>query len=149
MAAAPAPETATSTSRNVLAHQFQCVEQRGAGDDGSAVLVVVKHRNAHALAEFLLDVEALRRLDVFQVDAAQRGLHGSNDLDELVGVALGQFDVEHVDTGKFLEQAALALHHRFTGQRANVAQAQHGRAVGDDRHQIATAGVLMRQAGLA
>jgi hypothetical protein len=31
------------------------------------VLVVVEDRNAHAFAQFLLDVEALRRFDVFQV----------------------------------------------------------------------------------
>jgi hypothetical protein len=45
-------------------------------------------------------------------------------VDQLVGVALGQLDVEDVDAGEFLEQAGLALHHRLGGQRADVAQAR-------------------------
>ena len=54
------------------------------------MLVVVKHRNAHACTELLLNIEALGGLDVFQVDAAQRWLHGSNDLDQLVRVTFGE-----------------------------------------------------------
>jgi hypothetical protein len=101
------------------------------------------------LDSFLLDVEALGRLDVFQVDAAQRGLHRGDDVDQLVRIALGQFDVEHVHAGKLLEQAALAFHHRLGGQRADVAQAQHGGAVGDHAHQVAARGVFGRLAGSA
>ena len=42
-------------------------------------------------------------------------------------------DVEHVDAGELLEQDGLALHHRLAGQRADIAQAEHGGAVGDHR----------------
>ena len=127
---------------NVFAHQLQAVEQRGAGNDGRAVLVVMEHRDVHALGQLALDVEALGRLDVFEVDAAQRRLQRRDDVDELVGVTLGQFDVEHIDASEFLEQAALALHHRLAGQRADVAQAQHGRAVGDHAHEVSARGVV-------
>ena len=122
---------------DVLAHQFQAVEQRGGRDDRRAVLVVVEHGDVEAIAQLLLDVEALGGLDVLEVDAAERGLHGGDDLDQLVGVALGQLDVEHIDASELLEQAALAFHHRLGGQRADVAQAQHGGAVGDDADQVA------------
>jgi hypothetical protein len=131
---------------DVLADQFQAVEQGGARDDRGAMLVVVEDRNVHALLELLLDVEAFGRLDVFQVDAAQGGLHRGDDVDQLVGIVLGQFDVEHVDAGEFLEQAALAFHHRLGGQRADIAQAQHGGAVGDHGDQVAAAGVFGGQA---
>ena len=50
---------------------------------------------------------------------------GGDDVDQLVRVVLGQLDVEHVDAGELLEQAALPFHHRLGGQRADVAQAQH------------------------
>jgi hypothetical protein len=130
---------------NVFAHQLQAVEQRGAGDDGGAVLVVVEHGDVHALAQLLLDVEALGRLDVFQVDAAQGGFERGDDLDQFVGVALGQFDIKHIDACKLLEQTGLALHHRFRGQRADVAQAEHGRAVGDHAHEVAARGVFESQ----
>ena len=49
----------------ILAGDLGGVEQRGAADDGRAVLVVVKDRDADALAQFLLHVEALGCLNVF------------------------------------------------------------------------------------
>ena len=106
------------------------------------MLVVVEDGDLHLLAQLALDVEALGGLDVFQVDAAQGGFQCADDLDQLVGVTLGQLDVEHVDAGKLLEQAALAFHHRLAGQRADVAQAQHGGAVGDHAHQVTARGVF-------
>ena len=52
------------------------------------------------------------------------------------------FDVKHVNAGKLLEQHRLAFHHRLGRQRADVAQAQYGRAVGNDSDQVAPAGVF-------
>ena len=133
---------------NLLAYQFQTVEQGGARDDGRTVLVVVEDGDVHALGEFLLNVEALGRLDVFEVDAAQRGLQRGDDLDQLVRIALVQLDVEHVHACKLLEETPLAFHHRLASQRADVTQTQHSRAVGDHAHQIATRGVLGGLAGV-
>ena len=113
------------------------------------MLVVVEHGNVQALAQLALNIEALRRLDVLEVDAPQGRLQGGDDFHQLVRVFFCQLDVEHVHTGKFLEQAALALHHRLAGQRTNVAQTQHGRAVGDHTHQVAPRGVLGRQRGVS
>ena len=114
---------------------------RRADDDGGAVLVVVEDRDLHALAQLALDVEALRRLDVFEVDAAERRLERGDDVDQLVRVGLVDLDVEHVDAGELLEQHALAFHHRLRRQRADIAQAQHRGAVGDHADQVAARGV--------
>ncbi len=127
---------------DVLVHDLQAVQDGGRRDDGGAVLVVVEDGDLHALAQLLLDVEALGRLDVFKVDAAQRGFQRGDDVDELVRIVLGQFNVEHVDAGEFLEQATLAFHHGLGGQRADVAQTQHGGAVGDHAHEVAARRVL-------
>ena len=62
--------------------------------------------------------------------------------DQLVGVALVELDVEHVDAGELLEQHALAFHHRLAGERTDVAQSQDRRAIRDHRHQVAARGVL-------
>jgi hypothetical protein len=86
-AAAPAPEVTSLTSPMSLPTTFSAVEQRRADDDGGAVLVVVEDRDLHALAQLLLDVEALGRLDVLEVDAAEGGLERGDDVDQLVGVA--------------------------------------------------------------
>ena len=126
---------------DVLAHHLQAVEQGGAHHDGRAVLIVMEHGDGQALAQLALDVEAVRRLDVFQVDAAEGGLQRGDHVDQLVQVVLGHFQVEDVDAGELLEQHALAFHHRLGGQRADVAQAQHRGAVGHHGHQVAPAGV--------
>ena len=71
MPAAPAPlqtSLVVSMSRPVRCER---VDQAGGGDDRGAVLVVVEHRDVHQLAQPLLDDEALRRLDVLEVDAAR------------------------------------------------------------------------------
>ncbi len=101
------------------------------------MLIVVKNRDLHPLAQLALDVEAFRRLDVFEIDAAERRLERRDDVDDLVRVGLADLDVEHVDAGKFLEQAALALHHRLARERADVAQAQNRAAVRDDGDEVA------------
>ena len=43
--------------------------------------------------------------------------------------------------GELLEQAALALHDRLGGERADVAEAEHRRAVRDHGHEVGAAGV--------
>jgi hypothetical protein len=106
------------------------------------VLVVVKNRNLHPLAQLALHVEAVGRLDVFKVDSAEGGLQRGDHFHQLDGVFLVDLDVEHINTGKLFEQYALALHHRLGSQWADIAKAEHCRAVGDDAHQIAARGVL-------
>ena len=53
-------------------------------------------------------------------------------LDDLVGVLGVEADREGVDVGELLEQHRLALHHRHRRLGADVAEAEHGAAVGDD-----------------
>ena len=131
-----------------LADDVEGVEERGAGDDRGAVLVVVEHRDVQQLAERLLDVEALRRLDVLEVDAAEGRGERRDDADQLVRVEGGQLDVEHVDAGEPLEQHGLAFHHRLGGERPDVAEAEHGGAVRDDADEVALARVAVHRLGV-
>ena len=130
---------------DLLADDLQSVQHRRRGHDRGAVLVVVEDRDLHALAQLLLDVEALGRLDVLEVDAAERGLERGHDLHQLVGIGLVDLDVEHVDAGELLEEATLAFHHRLARERTDVAEAEHRGAVGDDRDQVAARRVLRGQ----
>ena len=74
MPAAPAPVETSLIVPDVLVRNAQRVQHGGADDDRGAVLIVVEHRNVHALAQLALDLEALRRLDVLEIDAAERRL---------------------------------------------------------------------------
>ena len=128
---------------DVLADDLERVEQRGAGDDRGAVLVIVEHRDAHGAAQCLLDVEALRRLDILQVDPAHRGLEQLAELDDVVRILGAHLEVEDVDVGELLEEVGLALHDRLAGKGADVAEAEDGGAVGDDGHEVPLGRVLV------
>jgi hypothetical protein len=69
--AAPAPDITIRTSGELLADDPQRVGQRGQHDDRGAVLVVVEDRDVEQLAQPALDLEAARRGDVLEVDAAE------------------------------------------------------------------------------
>jgi hypothetical protein len=120
-----------------LSGQFQTVQDRGGDDDRGAVLVVVEDGDVHLLAQLGLDLEALRRLDVFQVDAAEGRLQRGDDRNHRIDGRRVDLDVEDVDAGELLEQDGLAFHHRLGGERADIAEAEDGGAVGDDGDEIA------------
>ena len=143
MPAAPAP---LQTSLVVLMSRpvsSQRVDQAGGGDDGGAVLVVMKDRDVEQFAQLLLDDEAFRRLDVLEIDAAPALAEELDAIDEFVGIFGGDFEIDGIDVGEALEQHRLAFHHRLGRQRAAIAEAENRGAVGDHRDEIALGGVVV------
>ena len=126
---------------DALVDQLERVDDGGRGNDRGAVLIVVKHRDLHAILELLLDKKALRCLDVLEVDAAEGRLQAGDDIDQLVGIVLGDLDIEDIDAGELLKQHRFAFHHRLGRERPDVAEPEHGGAVGDDPDQITAVGV--------
>ena len=59
-----------------------------------------------------------------------------HDRDDLVRVLRGEADRQGVDAAELLEEQRLALHDRQRRLGADVAQAEHGRAVGDDGDRV-------------
>ena len=59
------------------------------------------------------------------------------------GSSRRHFEIDGIDVGEALEQHRLAFHHRLGGERAEVAQAEDGGAVGDDGDEIALGGVVV------
>ncbi len=125
-----------------LADDLQRVEERRHHDDRGAVLVVVEDRDVERLLEPVLDLEAARRGDVLEVDAAEGRRHELDGLHDLVGVLGVEADREGVDAGELLEQHRLALHHRHRRLGADVAEAEDRRAVGDHGDRVALDRVL-------
>ena len=64
-------------------------------------------------------------------------------IDEFVYILRLDAQGEGVHTAEGLEEHAFALHDRHTGLRADIAQAQDGRAVGDDGAEVPAAGQLV------
>jgi hypothetical protein len=83
IAAAPCAVRNDANVLEVAAGQVTGVDQAGGRDDRGSVLVVVEDRDVHPLAKRLLDDEAVRRGDVFQVDPAEARLEQFHRLDEL------------------------------------------------------------------
>ena len=120
----------------------QAVNDCGQDSDGRAMLVVVEHGDAQVLQGFL-NVEALGRGDVLEVDAAETGGDGPHRPDNLVGVLRGDTDGIGVHTGQVLEQDGLAFHDRHGRFGADVAEAQHRRAVGHHCDGVAPVGEVV------
>ena len=109
---------------DVAAGQLQGVDHAGGGDDRRAVLVVMEHRNVHQLAQPLLDDEAFRRLDVLEIDAAERRPEIAHALMNSSGILGVDLQIDRIDIGEALEQDRLALHHRLGGERPEIAEAR-------------------------
>ena len=121
----------------VLAHDAQRVQQRRQHDHRGAVLVVVEDRDVERLLQPPLDLEAARRRDVLEVDAAERRRDPFDDAHDLVDVGGAQAQREGVDAGELLEQHRLALHHRHRRLGPDVPEPEHRAAVGHDRDGVA------------
>ncbi len=137
MPAAPAPLQTSLVFLMSRPVRSSALSQPSGRNDRSAVLVVVEHRDVHQFAQALLDDEALRRLDVLEIDAAPAGAEIFDAVDELVGIFGGDLKIDGVDVGEALEQHRLAFHHRLCRQRAAIAKTENGGAVGDDGDEIA------------
>ena len=83
--AAPTPAMTTAQRAHRLVDDPQGVLEGGEHDHGGAVLVVVEDRDVEQLLEALLDLEAGRRGDVLEVDAAEHGRDAHDRLDDLLG----------------------------------------------------------------
>ncbi len=100
------------------------------------MLVVVEHRDVQPLSEPALDLEAGRRGDVLEVDAAKAHRDPCDGLDRLLDGAGLDDDGERGHAGEIGEQQRLPLHHRQRGERADVAEAEDRGPIGDDRDRI-------------
>ncbi|GAA2780562.1 hypothetical protein GCM10020219_060120 [Nonomuraea dietziae] len=134
---------------DALVDHAQGVGQGGEHADRGAVLVVVEDGDVEQVSEPGLDLEAARRGDVLQVDAAEAGRDGADDGDDLVDVLGVEADGPRVDAGEALEQRRLALHDRQRGGGADVAEAEDGRAVGDHGDAVALDGEAAGVLGVA
>ena len=145
MPAAPAPATTTRVS------PMRRFVSRSAFRNAAPLMIAVPCWSSWNTGmsieaiEPLFDLEALRRADVLEVDPAERGLEQLHGLDHELGVFSRELDVEHVDARETLEEDALALHHGLSGQRPDVAEPEHRRAVRDHGDQVPARGVERRR----
>ena len=83
-----------------------------------------------------LDLEAARRGDVLEVDAAEARGERDDRADDLVDILGREADRKGVDAAELLEQDRLALHNRESRLGPDVTQAKHGGSIGDDGDRV-------------
>ena len=107
------------------------------------MLIIVKNRDRTARLQRCFNLEAGRRADVFNVDAAERVRDTGDGVDEGLRRIRVHLDIEAVNIGEALEQQSLALHHRLARQSPEVPKPENGRTVGYDPHKVALVGVVV------
>ena len=103
----------------------------------------MKNRDVAAGLELFLDFKAAGRGDILQIDAAEAAGnqgYGAHDFVHILGT---HAERDGVHIAERLEQGTFALHDRHAGLRADVSQPQHGRSVGDHRHQVGASGQVV------
>ena len=102
-----APLTQTLMSFICLPVKCSALMRAGGANNRRAVLVVVKHRNIHQLAQLLLNNEAIGCLNVFQINAAKARAHIFDRIDNLLRVLVSSFKVNRSTSAKRLNKTAL------------------------------------------
>ncbi len=128
---------------DLFARDVQRVDQASGTNNSGPVLVVVKDGDIHLFFEALLNDEALRRLDVFEVDATERRSKQANSAAEFIWVFGINLKVDRVHICEPFEEHRFALHHRFRCERTEVTKAQNSGAVRDHSHKVALVGVVI------
>ena len=121
---------------DLLPDDLQGIDEGRKSDDRGAVLVIVEDRDVELLAQACLDVEALGRSDVLQVDAPVGRGDRLDDRDDLLRVLRIQGDRPGIDVAELLEEHGLALHDRHGGRGTDVAHAQNRGAIGDNGDRV-------------
>ena len=106
------------------------------------------HGDVECLLQTILDIEALRRLDVLQVDTAEGGGDTLHSFAELLRILFSHFNVKHIDTAVNLEEQTFTLHHGLAAHGADVTKSEHSCSVRDHCHQITFVGVLVSIVGI-
>ena len=141
--AAPAPEITTRVDSGLRPVSVSAFSSAASATTAVPCWSSWKTGMSRQRLEPVLDLEAARRGDVLEVDAAEARRQPDDGLDDLVDVGGVQADRDGVDAAELLEQHGLALHHRHRGGRADVAEAEHGGAVGDDGDGVRHPGVVL------
>src|SRR5690625_7750236 len=96
----------------------------------------MEYRNVALLDKGLLDLKTLWRLDIFKIDATPGVSNARHRVDERLRTFCIDLNIHRVDTGKALEQHALAFHDRLARQGSVIVQAMDGSDVRNDRHPV-------------
>ncbi len=101
----------------------------------------MKYRDIQFLLQTLFNVKTLRGFNILEVYSSKGWGDRLYHSYEFLNILFIHFDIKHIYIGKYFEQQSFSFHYRFTRQRTNVAQAQNGCTICNNRHQVAFGGI--------
>src|SRR5512146_2630420 len=111
----------------LLTDNFQSIGKASRRDDRGPVLVIMENGDIQHLFEFFLDVEALRRFDIFKIDPAKSRRDRRNYLDNFIRIVAVYLNIEYIHIRELLKKNAFTFHHGLPSQCTTVAKAQDSR----------------------
>ncbi len=120
----------------LLSYQLEAVHQGRYYNDGSAMLIIMEYRNVHGFLQAVLNVKALRSLDILQIDAAKAWLQHLYSVANIVYAAGVEAQRHCIYTGKVLEEHSLALHNRQASTSTDIAQTKYSSTVGNNGYHV-------------
>ena len=133
---------------DILTVHLKRVLQSGGRNNCRTMLIIMHHGDVERFLQTILNIEALRSLDILQVDTAE----GRGDLlhcfAELLGVFFIHLNIEDVNTAVDLEKQSFSFHHGLTAHGTDVTQSEYGCTVTDDCHQITFIGIFVCSVGV-
>ena len=133
---------------NFLALQLKSIDHAGRSYDSGTVLVIVEDGHVTLFNQRTLNLEALRCFDVFEVDTTEGIGDTLNSFNKRLRAFGINLDVEDVNSGKALEQYALAFHNRLARQRAEITQTQDSGTVRNHGNQVTLGCVFVSVLGV-
>src|SRR5690606_14070610 len=133
---------------NLLALQLKSIDHAGRSYDSGTVLVIVEDGHVTLFNQRTLNLEALRCFDVLEVDTTEGIGDALNSFNKRLRAFGINLDVEDVNSGKALEQYALAFHNRLARQRAEITQTQDSGTVRNHGNQVTLGCVFVSVLGV-
>ena len=99
----------------LFACYLERVQNSGASDDGSSMLVVVKDRDVAHFDQAFFDLKTAGRADILEIDTAEALGYEIDGVYDFIRIFTVDADRYGVDACKSLEQRAFSLHDRHTG----------------------------------
>ena len=130
---------------DLLAGDFESSQKSSQGSNGGAMLVIMEYRDIHDFLQFVFNVIAFRRGNIFQIDAGKVLFQQFHGMDEFILVLCVENNGDGINVAESLVECGFAFHNRHGSSSTDVAQAQYAGTVGNNSYHIASPGHFQGQ----
>jgi len=132
---------------DIAVGELEGIEQPGEEYGGCPLLVIMEDRDLDGGigSQHVQHLKTAWLGNVLEIDAPKGRLDEPHSADQVFRRPGIQAERDGIDASQVLKEQRLALHNRHPRARANIAQAEHARAIGNDRHRIGFVGIVVNE----